>query len=206
MSVDEMSGVSASIRMMAGLATVEKLIGRDHARRQHRHARPQRVERGALPGNDSEVREVEDVGVAVPGSNLGKGVGTGDEHELHRRQAFGVKRLERVVGVRRSGAAYLEIGNLHTTIAIGGGIPHHPANHLDPMILGRVRAVSAMWGARRQDEANLIEAKGALRGSRGGGVTEMYRIECPAEQAHQRAHDHRLRDSRLVRGGTSAGL
>ena len=84
-SVDETSGVSASIRMMRGVVARRDVARLRSCARPARQPLAQRVERGARPRDDDEVGGVEDVGIAMPGGDFCKRIGADDEENLQRR-------------------------------------------------------------------------------------------------------------------------
>ena len=76
--------------------------GRAHARGERRQPRRQRRRARDRARDHDEVREVEHLGIALPGRNICERVGAGDEEDLRRAQAARVQPIQRVGGIRRA--------------------------------------------------------------------------------------------------------
>ena len=133
------------------------------------------------------MREVEKLGGAVPGVDLGERVGPHEEDERGVGPAFLADFGKGVIGIGVAFALEFPVVDVETRVAAGGELEHREAL----LVVGMSRTTAVVRQARR-DEQHLLEAK--RLGELGGEpqVPEMDRVERAAEEA-EGFRDRRLR-------------
>ena len=185
-----MSGVSASSMMKS-----RALHGRRRAFDPRIDPFPRSLQHRPRPGDDDEIRGVENSREVIPGGNFCKRIGAENEENLRRLPALrhaAPAACERYTRARSSSARRRTTATCRLSVNCQRG-KREAVKGAGLRIDGTVRRIV------RRDDANLVQPQHLFRGLAGAQVSVVNRVERAAKNAEATLRAHALRRTRAFR-------